>query len=116
MSKAAPARVAPVGPRMFTLVPRHLIVITRPKFDEDGKPVMKGDKQAADRFVAEPKMPFKFTEQEARDIMDRHGKAALAPVTGPILDSEIVSDPNGPQPADPEADAGDDKLPGDDDL
>lgn len=101
--------------KMLSRVPRNMIVITRPVFDDEGAKVMKGDtkKQETKRLVAEPKKPFDFTEDEVRDIIAAHGKRAFI---GLQPDAEIVSDPKGPQPKDPDAETDDDGLPGDDDL
>lgn len=100
--------------KMLSRVPRHMIVITRPMFDDEGAKVMKDDKkQAVQRLVAEPKKPFDFTEAEFRDIIAAHGKRAFI---GLQPDAEIVSDPSGPQPVDPDAEADDGALPGDDEL
>lgn len=94
-------------------VPKFLVIVTRPVF-KDGEAVMNKEKQVVERIKALPGKAFKFLQSEIEEITATHGESALKRAIGVIPDDE----PSPALPAGPavDADEGDGKLPGDDDL
>lgn len=105
-------------------IPKHTIIVTRPKLNGAGEQMFKkvdGEAVAlVERITALPGEVFKFTAQEITEIEASHGAKVLERAFGVIPDAEDPEAlPEGPQegakvPADASEDDG--KLPGDDDL
>lgn len=117
-------------------VPKHLHIVVRPVFEDDGVTMKTKTNKAGNevpvtkRITVLPGTAFKFTEAEVAAIEASHGDGVLQRAFGPLDDKEDpLALPAGPgvggdaaDEADPDAarkrGGGKDKadLPGDDDL
>lgn len=112
-------------------IPKHTVIVTRPKLNAAGEQMFKkvdGEAVAlVERITALPGEVFKFTAQEIAEIEASHGAKVLERAFGVIPDSQDPEAlPEGPQEGSKvgsdeiktaaSADKDDDKLPGDDDL